>query len=72
MRKVLILGAVLLVLIGGLFVAASNLNRYLEDNREWLAQQASSALGRPVTFDKIGVSLRGGLGARVEAEESRS
>ncbi len=65
MRKVLILGAVLLILVGALFVAASNLNRYLEDNREWLAQQASSALGRPVAFDEIGVSLRGGLGARV-------
>jgi hypothetical protein len=65
MRKILVLGVVLLVLAGALFVAASNLNRYLAENREWLADQASSALGRSVAFDKIGVSLRGGLGARV-------
>jgi len=65
MRKILVLGVVLLVLAGALFVAASNLNRYLAENREWLADQASSALGRSVAFDKIGISLRGGLGARV-------
>jgi AsmA protein len=65
MRKILILGAVLLILAGALFVAASNLNRYLAENREWLAERASSALGRSVAFDEIGVSLRGGLGARV-------
>jgi uncharacterized protein involved in outer membrane biogenesis len=65
MRKLLILGGVLLVLAVALFVAASNLNHYLEENREWLAEQASTALGRSVKFDEIGVSLRGGLGARV-------
>jgi len=65
MRKILILGAVLLILAGALFIAANNLNRYLTENREWLAEQASSALGRSVAFDEIGVSLRGGLGARV-------
>ena len=65
MRKILILGAVVLILVGALFVAASNLNSYLAENREWLAEQASSALGRSVAFDEIGVSLRGGLGARI-------
>ncbi|HXV37557.1 MAG TPA: AsmA-like C-terminal region-containing protein, partial [Myxococcota bacterium] len=65
MRKLLIAFAVLLVLAGGLWYAAHNLNRYLEENRDWLAEQASTALGRPVAFDEIGVSLRGGLGARV-------
>ncbi len=65
MRKLLMLGAMLLVLAGALFIAASNLNRYLENNHEWLTEQASSALGRTVAFDEIGISLRGGLGARV-------
>jgi uncharacterized protein involved in outer membrane biogenesis len=65
MRKLLILGAVLLVLAGALFIAAKNFNLYLEENRVWLAEQASSAIGRSVTFDEIGVSFRGGLGARV-------
>ncbi len=65
MRKFLILGALLLIVAGALFFAAKNLNRYLEDNRAWLAEQASAALGRSVAFGEIGVSLRGGLGARV-------
>jgi uncharacterized protein involved in outer membrane biogenesis len=65
MRKLVILGAVLLVLAVALFVAANNLNRYLDENREWIAEQATSALGRSVAFDEIGVSFRGGLGARV-------
>ena len=65
MRKLLILGGVLLVLAGALFVAAINFNHYLDENREWLAEHASAALGRSVAFDEIGVSLRGGLGARV-------
>jgi len=65
MRKLLILGAVLLVLAGALFIAAKNFDLYLEENRVWLAEQASSAICRSVTFDEIGVSFRGGLGARV-------
>jgi AsmA protein len=65
MRKLLILGGVLLVLAVALIIAAGNLNHYLEENRDWLAEQASTALGRSVVFDEIGVSFRGGLGARV-------
>ena len=65
MRKILILGAVLLFLVGALLFAASNLNSYLAENREWLAEQASLALGRSVAFEEIGISFRGGLGARV-------
>jgi uncharacterized protein involved in outer membrane biogenesis len=65
MRKILILAAVVLFLAGALFISASNLNRYLTENRDWLAEQASSALGRSVAFDEIGISFRGGLGARI-------
>ena len=65
MRKILILGALLLFLVGALLVAANNLNSYLAENREWLAEQVSSALGRSVAFEEIGISFRGGLGARV-------
>ena len=65
MRRLFIVGAVLVVLAGAVFLAAANANRYLESHREWLAQQASTALGRPVAFDAIGVSFRRGLGVRV-------
>ncbi len=65
MRKLLILLVVLLVLAGIAAFAVSNFNTYLQSNREWLAEQASTALGRSVAFDEIGVSFRGGLGASV-------
>jgi uncharacterized protein involved in outer membrane biogenesis len=65
MRKWMILGAILVVLAGGLALAALNLNSYLNRNKTWLAAQAATALGRPVEFDEIGVSLLGGFGVRV-------
>lgn len=67
MRKLLIVLVVLLVLAGIAAFAVSNFNTYLQNNREWLAEQASAVLGRPVAFEEVGVSFRGGLGARVEA-----
>jgi autotransporter translocation and assembly factor TamB len=67
MRKWLIGAAVVvLVLVAGVLVALRNLNGYLNDNKAWLEQQAESALGRPVSFDEVGVSLSGGLGAQIE------
>jgi len=65
MRKLAVLLAVLVLLAAAAFYAATNLNDYLRDNREWLAQQATAAIGRPVRFDDIGVSFRGGLGAQL-------
>ena len=65
MRKLLILLVVLLVIVTGFSFAAYNFNSYLQDNREWLAEQASTALGRPISFDEIGLSFRNGLGARL-------
>ncbi|MFN8543558.1 MAG: AsmA-like C-terminal region-containing protein [Candidatus Binatia bacterium] len=58
------------VVVGGLAalvaVALSGLDAYLSHNRDWLAGEIEAALGRPVRFDALGVSLRGGLSARVE------
>lgn len=66
MRRWLVVGAAVL-LAGAVAVALalSRLNAYLIANRTSLATQASTALGRPVTFDDIGVSLRGGGSARI-------
>ena len=67
MRKVLIAVALIGVVVAGLVVvAAMNLDRWLNDNRELLADQAESALGREVEFGEIGLSFRGGLGVRVD------
>jgi uncharacterized protein involved in outer membrane biogenesis len=46
-------------------VALRNASGYLREHRDWVAEQASSALGRPVTFGDVGMSVWGGLGARV-------
>ena len=67
MRKALIAVVSIGVVVAGLLaVAAMNLDRWLNDNRELLADQAESALGREVEFGEIGLSFRGGLGVRVD------
>ena len=57
---------VLLILVGGAATwALFGLNRFLNDNREWIQEQARAASGRDVTFGEIGFSLRDGVGARL-------
>jgi AsmA protein len=66
MRKWVVVAVVLLVLLAGAVgFALANLNRWLERNREWVAAQASTALGREVRFQEVGVSLRSGVSARL-------
>jgi uncharacterized protein involved in outer membrane biogenesis len=66
MRKWIVLGVILLVIAGALTLALTNLNSYLNRNKDWLADQISSALGRKVTFSEVGVQLFGGFGARIK------
>ncbi len=66
MRKWILLVALLLVFVAAVAVAVLNLEWYLNDNKAWLARQAEDMIGRPVHFEKIGVSLWGGLGVRVQ------
>lgn len=66
MRKVLIAVAILtvgLVAIGAF--ALTNLEGWLNENREWISERAEESLGRPLSFDEVGVSLGLGLGVRV-------
>ncbi len=66
MRKfiggVVLLGVLLGVLVA---VAASNLDAYLNDNKDWVAEQVESALLRPVAFDEVGLSFSSGFGVKV-------
>lgn len=62
----ILLGVVVLVFVGALVIAALNLNRFLNQNRELIAKQAQRAIGREVRFGDAGVSFAGGLGVRVE------
>jgi uncharacterized protein involved in outer membrane biogenesis len=66
MRKWIVLGVILLVIVGGVALALTNLNSYLNRNKDWLAGQVESQLGRKVSFSEIGVQLFGGFGARIK------
>jgi AsmA protein len=66
MRKWMVLGVVLAVIVGAVAVALVNLNAYLNRNKDWLAGQVTQALGRNVSFSEVGVQLFGGFGARIK------
>jgi len=67
MRKLVLGGLILLLLIGGLLAfAVSNLNSLIEANKDRLLAQAEQALGRPLQIGDIELSLWGGIGARLQ------
>lgn len=65
MRKWIILGVVLALVVGGVAIAIVNLNSYLNANKDWLRAEVAKALGREVAFDEVGVSLFPSIGASV-------
>jgi len=66
MRKIIIGGGIFVVLlIAIVLIAVSNINGYLEENREELAAQASAAAGRTVVFDRAEVAFSSGLAVRL-------
>src|SRR5437667_12551999 len=65
MRKWIIAGVVLLVLVILTGVALVNLNGLINRNKDYLLAQAKEALGRDVTISDIGVNLWGGIGVRL-------
>ncbi len=67
LRKLIGVFVFLVVLVVAfLAVAASNLNSYLNDNKDWIAKQVEQALNRPVGFDAVGLSLGRGLAVEVD------
>ena len=67
MRKVIIGLAILFVLVIAIVILAiSNVNTYLEENRETLAGLASDAAGREVSFEGAEVAFASGLAVRVK------
>ena len=65
MRTLLIIGAVLLIVVGLLAFALINLNRLIASNKEQILQQVEQTLGREVEVEEIGVTVWGGIGARL-------
>ena len=67
MRKsIVIAGGVLLLLVVLAGVALVSLNSLIDRNRQYILAQVKEAIGRDVTVGDIGVSLWGGVGARLD------
>jgi AsmA protein len=64
MRKWIILGVVLVVLVALVGFAALNLNALVNRNKEYLLAQIEEAMARDVTVGDIALTLWGGIGAR--------
>lgn len=65
MRKWLIAGAVLLILIVGAVVGLLNINGLIARNKGYLIEQAEAALGRKISVDEVQATLLSGIGARL-------
>ena len=66
MRKWIVVGLVVIVVVAiAVVIALRNLNTYLNENKAWLTGNAAAALGRPLNFGEITVSLTGGLSVRL-------
>lgn len=65
MRKLLIGGIILLVLAAVVIVAFLNLNGIVNRNKQYILSKAEQSIGRAVSVDEIGVTLRGGIGVRL-------
>ncbi len=66
MRRWGLIVLVSLAVVGGLIgFALFNIDRYLNENRDWIASRVESATGRRVSLGEIGLSLWGGFGAAV-------
>ena len=65
MRILLIVGAVLLIAVGLLAFALINLNSLVASNKDRILHQVEQTLGREVEVQEIGVTVWGGIGARL-------
>jgi len=65
MRKWLIAGAILLVLIVVALIGLLNINALIARNKGYLIEQAESALGRKISVDQVQATIFSGIGARL-------
>ncbi len=65
MRTLLIIGAVVLIAVGLLTFALINLNNLIASNKDRILHQVEQTLGREVEVQEIGVTVWGGIGARL-------
>lgn len=66
MRKLILVGVVFLLIVGGLIgFALYNLNDLVNEHKDELLAQVEQAIGRKVEIGTIGVTFVGGIGARL-------
>ena len=66
MKKFLVVAVILVVIVGAIALLVMNLEGIVNKNKDFILTRAESALGREVSIGDIGVTLRGGLGVRLE------
>lgn len=66
MKKLLVIGIVVVVLVGILLLLVFNLGAIVNRNKDALITRAEQQLGREITIGEIGVKLWGGLGVRLD------
>ena len=67
MRKLILFGLVVLLVVGGLLVfAVYNLNDLVNQHKDQLLAKAEQALGRKVHIGKIELTFWNGIGARLQ------
>ena len=66
MRKfIVVLAIVVVVLVAAVIILLVNLERLVDSQKDTILARASTALGRSVTVDEIGVGLLGGVGVEL-------
>ena len=66
MKKLLIVvGIVVVLLAAAVAILVANLDKVVDSKKEYILEQAETALGRSVTIDEIGVTLSRGIGVKL-------
>jgi uncharacterized protein involved in outer membrane biogenesis len=65
-KRLIVIGGVLVVLVVLVIVLLTNLEAIVNKNKDALLARAKRQIGRDITVEKIGVTLRGGIGVRLE------
>ncbi|GEM_PF-5341837 len=66
MRKSIIVAALLFIIVILITALALNLNSIVNSNKSYFLDKAEETLGRAISVSDIGISLRGGLGVRLD------
>jgi hypothetical protein len=66
MRKLVVIGVVLVVLAGAFALVLANLGKLVDRNKDFFLSRAEESLGRQVSVGEVGVKLWGGVGVSLQ------